>query len=69
VVISLSICFVRKSNEAIGKQYVMFAKSNPQAEYKGAGLSVQSNIMFLEEDDSDVDDDTVSVFKTTVDGA
>ncbi len=48
---TVEICFVKRSNEAVQKQHVRFAKNSEPSKAKGAGPSGQNNIMFVKEDD------------------
>ncbi len=61
-------CFPKRSNEAVEKQDVRFAKSSEPTEAKRAGPSGQNYIMFLKEDKPVEEENTVAAFKRTAEG-
>ncbi len=61
-------CFIKRSNEAIEKQDVRFAKKSEPTKAKGEGPSGQNNIIFVKEDDSMKEENTVAAFKRSADG-
>ena len=56
-------CFVKRSNKAVEKQDVRFAKNTEPTDIKGTVSSVQNNIMFAKEDDPVEEDNIVAAFK------
>ena len=61
-------CFVRRSNEAIGRQDARLSGNKAPVEKKKGGPSAQANVMFLQESEPAVAEDTVAAFKRTADG-
>ncbi len=61
-------CFVKRSNEAVAKQYVRLAKNSEPTKAKRAGPPTQNSIMFLREDDSVKEENTLAAFKRSANG-
>ena len=59
--------FVRRNNEAIGKQDARLSQSNSPAENKGVERSKSSEMMFLKEEETILEDGAVAVFNRTGD--
>ncbi len=60
-------CFAKRSNEAVEKQDMRFAKNSEPAKSKGAGLSGQNNVMFVKEDDPVEEENTEAAFERSAD--
>ncbi len=61
-------CSVKRSNEPVEKQDVRFAKNSQPTKAEGVGPSRLDNVMFVKEDASVEEYNTVAAFKRSADG-